>query len=408
MSFWSFFRFTESAALTTRYGRQLTLPSENIIPDARYTGVDGAMQIATFWRAVEIKAKTVATLPVMVYRRQGDRREVARDSNLWQLLHVRPNFRQTPVEFWVAMMLNLELRGNAYAEVIRDARKRAVALIVLPADQTSFDVRDNGQDVYIYQNNGKIREIPAENMLHIREMTGGYVGMNRLEYMRSSVSESINGQSAANSLFAGNGRTSGILSPSQAMTPQQWVQLQERVDELRRSPREIQVLPGDLKLSAINLTPQDIQLLTTRQFTVQEIGRWFGVPAILLNQTEGTTTLGSSSNEIIESFFKITIRPLIVNIEQALAARVMTQEERQSFDVEFNMDGLLRASLKDRMDIYAKAVQNGLKSRNECRQLENEPPYEGGDVYTTQSNLLPIEMVGLTRGAPPPEEPILQ
>ena len=194
------------------------------------------------------------------------------------------------------------------------------------------------------------------------------------------------------------------------MTPTQWTQLQERVDDLRKSPREIQVLPGDLKLRSINLTPQDIQLLTTRQFTVQEIGRWFGVPAILLNQTEGTTTLGSSAYEIIESFFKITIRPLIVNIEQAIAARVMTPQERQELDVEFNMDGLLRASLSERTEIYAKSVQNGLKSRNECRQLENEPPFEGGDTYTVQSNLLPIDKLGQDAGtgSEPPTMPILQ
>jgi HK97 family phage portal protein len=307
-------------------------------------------------------------------------------------------------------MLNLELRGNAYAEVIRDSRRRAIALIPLPSDQTSLDIKDNGQDVYIHQSGTGLREIPSENMLHIKEMTGGYIGMNRLEYMRSSVSESINAQSAANGLFAGNGRTSGILSPSQPMTPTQWTQLQERVDDLRKSPREIQVLPGDLKLSQINLTPQDIQLLTTRQFTVQEIGRWFGVPAILLNQTEGTTTLGSSAYEIIESFFKITIRPLIVNIEQAISARVMTPQERNELDVEFNMDGLLRASLSQRMDIYAKAVQNSIFNRNECRQYENLPPFEGGEIFTAPSNLLPIDKRGQDAGtgSEPPTMPILQ
>ena len=58
------------------------------------------------------------------------------------------------------------------------------------------------------------------------------------------------------------------------------------------------------------------------------------------------------------------------------------------------MDALLRASIKDRFEIYAKAVQNGLKTRNECRQLENDPPMDGGDELTAQSNLVPIEKLG--------------
>ena len=88
----------------------------------------------------------------------------------------------------------------------------------------------------------------------------------------------------------------------------------------------------------------------------------------------------------------------------------MTPAQRARMTCEFNLDALLRASLKDRMEIYAKATQNGIKSRNECRQLENDPPYVGGDVFTAQSNLVPIDMLGKTTqsaGAPAPE-PIAQ
>jgi HK97 family phage portal protein len=396
MSIWRFFRLGQSAALTSRYGRQVSYPAEIVLDNLRNVGVDGAMQIATVWRAVEIIAKTLATLPIMVYERRGNMRDVARDENLWNLLHDRPNPRQTPVEFWIAMLLNYLLRGNGYAEIKRNARGFAIALVVLPADQVDMETREGGDDVYHFTTGETVREISADNILHIKEMTGGYIGMSRLEYMRLSMSESVNAQSAANGMFASGGRMSGVLSPASTMNKEQWTQLQERVDELTKNPRQIQVLPGDLKLSQINLSPNDIQLLTTRQFTVQEIGRWFGVPAILLNQTENTTTLGSSAGEIIESFEKLTLRPIIVNIEQAIRHRVMTPNERIRLDVEFNMDGLLRSSLKDRMEIYAKAVQNGIFNKDECRQYENLPPYPGGDIFTVQSNLIPVNMLGQT------------
>ena len=38
-------------------------------------------------------------------------------------------------------------------------------------------------------------------------------------------------------------------------------------------------------------------------------------------------------------------------------------------------------------------VQNGLKTRNECRQLENDPPIPGGDELTAQINLAPLARV---------------
>ena len=100
--------------------------------------------------------------------------------------------------------------------------------------------------------------------------------------------------------------------------------------------------------------------------------------------------------QIVDGFHKFTIRPLLVSIEQAVRKRVMTAAQRARVTCEVNLDALLRASLKDRMAIYSSAVQNGIKSRNECRQLENDPPYDGGDVFTAQSNLAPITMLGQT------------
>ena len=88
----------------------------------------------------------------------------------------------------------------------------------------------------------------------------------------------------------------------------------------------------------------------------------------------------------------------MVNLQQAISKRVLTPAQRARLSVEFSLDALLRASLKDRMDLYAKAVQNGLKTRNECRQLENDPPVTGGDQLTAQTNLAPLEMLGKIQG----------
>lgn len=68
--------------------------------------------------------------------------------------------------------------------------------------------------------------------------------------------------------------------------------------------------------------------------------------------------------------------------------------------IEFALDALLRGSLKDRMEIYAKATQNGIYTRNEARQLENLPPNtNGGDELTAQSNLVPLALLGKVKGA---------
>ena len=62
--------------------------------------------------------------------------------------------------------------------------------------------------------------------------------------------------------------------------------------------------------------------------------------------------------------------------------------------VEFALDALLRGSPTQRAELYAKNVQNGIMTRNECRQLENLPPADGANELTAQSNLLPLAMLG--------------
>ncbi len=393
--FGTFFKFGRNA-LTIAKGEQTGIPANNLIDDVPNTNIDAALQISSVWRAVEILSKLISTMPLMVYTSQNGARQLARDSNLWFLLHTSPNSRMTTVEFWTAMLLNLLLRGNGYARLQRNPTTGEVeAMWPMPADQVEFRILLDGTEVYLYKIDNDVAALSPENVLHIKEMGNGLVGWSRLEYMRNTLGESRNAQNSANKLFANGGKPTGVLMVDNVLDDTQREQIKKNFAEMASgSTSRLYVLEANMKYQQINLSPEDMELLTTRQFSVQEIGRWFGVPAILLNQTEGTTTLGSSSSDIIDNFFKLTISPMVVNIEKALEKRVLTTAQRIRYTVEYNMDALLRASLKDRMEIYSKAVQNGIKNRNECRQLENESPFDGGEVYTAQSNLVPVNMLG--------------
>jgi HK97 family phage portal protein len=155
-----------------------------------------------------------------------------------------------------------------------------------------------------------------------------------------------------------------------------------------------------MKYQPISLSPNDAQLLETRRFSVEEICRWFGVPPVLVGHSN-VTTWGSGIEQILDGFYKLTVRPMLTLIEQAIARRVLTPALRSRYTVEFSFDALLRANIKDRMEVYSKAVQNGVMTRNEARQLENLPPVPGGELATAQINLAPLTMLGqsVSKGA---------
>lgn len=393
MAFWS--RVYTWFAAGDRRGLQSGVPGSALVDGTRAVGPDGAMQISTVWGCVWLLSNCIASLPLFVYRNKGDGlRDLARDDQLYQLLHDAPNGRMTPVEFWVAMLLNLLLRGNAYARIERSDDGRAYALVPMAADQVQMTVLDDSTVVYRYTLGSDVAILAEESVLHIKEIGNGLIGLSRLEHMRATTSEAANAQTGSNNMFANGGKPTGILMVDKVLKPDQREAVRKSFGEIAaNNTSRLFVLEADMKYQQVNLSPADQQLLETRRFGVEEICRWFGVPAVLLNHAN-VTTWGSGVEQLLEGFYKLTVRPMLVRIEQNITRRVLTPAERARFTVEFSFDALLRASLKDRMAIYAQATQNGIKTRNECRQMENDPPLPGGDELTAQTNLAPVVMLG--------------
>lgn len=411
MSFFSrIFRFG-SSGLNESSGVQIESPSTSLVEETPSLSIDAALQISALWRCVELLSSTISTLPLMIYQDMGKgKRNLARESALWSLLHESPNGRMTPCEFWMAIIVNLALRNNGYARIERDQKGEAYAMWPMASDQVETVVMESGEVVYHYRIGSDLAVLAAENVLHIKGMGNGTVGLSKLDYMKATTNEIKNSQNAANKLFSTSGKPTGVLMVDSILKKEQREAIQRNFAEMATgSTARLYVLEANMKYQQITLSPEDMQLLQSRKFSIEEIGRWFGVPSVLINHSD-VTAWGEGIYEIIEGFHKFTIRPALVNIEQAIRKRVFSSAQRVKYTAEFNFDGLLRASLKDRMDIYAKAVQNGLKTRNECRQLENDEPIAGGDELTAQTNLVPINMLGKIQngGGNVPQDPILQ
>ena len=307
------------------------------------------------------------------------------------LLHERPNAWMTPSEFLSAMVVNRMLRGNAYAQIIRDSEGDPIALVPLSPDQMEVSVTAGGE-VYTYYQDGVISVIAPENIIHWKGLGNGYIGLSKLEYMRATADEAISAQDNASRLYGSYSKPSGVLQTDSALNDEQLSAVFERFKGMSRGGAGLYVVDRGLKYQQLSLTPADAQLLQTRQFSVEEICRWFGVPGVLVGST-ATTTWGSGIQQIVEGFHKFTIGPLCKQLEQALSRRLVDVVDT-STTIEFKLDGFLRTTPEARASFYSTMAQNGAMTRNEIRRLENLPPVEGGDALTAQSNLVPIEKLG--------------
>lgn len=386
--------FGRGGAMGEQTGQQQPVPSYTLVDGTSNIGADGALQISTVWACIDLRASLIASLPFFAYDAVDGQKVLARDSRLYEILHESPNTRMTPMEFWRAMMVNHDLRGNAYARLERNYRGEVIAMWPMPADQVSPVVMEDGSLVYEYQIGSDIAVLSDQNVLHLKNLGNGTVGLSKLEFMRATTDEAAKSQAAALKVFGSGGKPTGVLMLDKILTPEQRKNVISSFAGMAEgNTARLYLLEANMKYQQLSMSPEDQQLLETRNFSVEEICRWFGVPPVLVHHAN-VTTWGSGIEQILDGFYKLAVRPTLVSIEQAVRKRVMTPAQRASQSVEFAFDALLRGNIKDRMEVYAKAVQNGLKTRNECRQLENDPPIEGGDELTAQTNLAPLSALG--------------
>lgn len=403
-----------SGGLGDNSGLQFNTPLANLIPNAQAINDNGALQISAVWACVNLIASTIAGLPLKILSGpNGDLNELERQE-LQRLLE-HPNEQMTSFDFWMCMAMNRILRGNAFAKITRSASGTIVALTPLAATQVRVAIVD-GDLVYEYVKDADITVLKSDKIFHWRGLGNGIVGLSQLDFMRATTTELKNAQLNATDTF-GNGRQlTGLLTVDQDLNAKQIEKIKQRfknVGAVQGAADDwLKVLPADMKWQQISMSPSDTQLLETRQFGVDEIGRWFGVPSALINGSGGAS--GSNVDQARETFYSDTIAPYCTAIEQTLRWSLLPPDKRANCLFKFELNALLRASVSTRYDSYGKALQNGFMTRNEVRALENLPEMfqDGADKLTAQNNLVPLEKLGQASPSQTPqtsiEEPIKQ
>ncbi|HEP9779177.1 TPA: phage portal protein [Pseudomonas aeruginosa] len=367
--------------------------------------VDKALQLSTVWACVRLLSESVSTLPLKLYRRLPDgSREQAKDHPLFRLLCRTPNAEMTPQRFMLMVVASICLRGNAFVEK-KMIGTRVVALVPLLPQYMRVKREDRGRLKYTYTENGVERVIPEKNLMHIRGFgLDGVCGMLPVTMGREIFGSAMSAEEAAAKVFAQGMQASGILSGDTTLTPKQREDLRASLTAFMGSQNagKIMVAEAGLKYQGITMNPEAAQMLESRSFNVEEMCRWFRVPPFMVGHMDKQSSWASSVEAQNLHFLTNSLRPLLVNIEQEITRCLIGEADADEFFAEFAVEGLLRADSTARAAWYNTALQNGWMSRNEVRRLENLPPIEGGDVFTVQSALVPLEQLGATAGGVSP------
>ena len=395
MSLFATFSNWIMGGLRRQVGVQYTTPASYAEESASTVTFDTAMQLSAVWACVKLLSETVASLPLNIYKKTSDGRRLDDRHALTMLFNGKVNKWQNKIEFFETVMLNLMTQGNAYC-IIERSGGRILGLVPIISNQVEPMLLDDGTLVYNYTNDNGIAVLAADNIWHIKLMGNGTVGMSPLSYQRNTLGIAQAAESATTKIYRNGAKPSGVLTIDRVLNAAQREQVRQSFSTLTATTDDrLMVLEGGMKFDAISLSPQDIELLSSRKFQISEICRWYGVPSVMVNDNNGSTTWGSGIEQIMQGFYKLTLRPILEKIEASIRISLMTSSERDRYEVEFDFDALLRADAKSRFESYRVGITAGLMTPNEARALEHLPAMPGGEKLLIQGAMMPIDMLGL-------------
>jgi len=366
-----------------------------------------AMQMTAVYSCVRILSETLAGLPLHVYQyNNSGGKEKHLKHPLYKLLHDEPNPEMTSFAFRETLMSHLMLWGNAYSQIIRNARGEVVSLYPLMPNKMTVDRDSNGRLFYLYQRSnedtpslGKETQVylAPSDVLHIPGLGfDGLVGYSPIAMAKNAVGLAIATEEYGAKFFANGAAPGGVLEhPGTIKDPQKVKESWNTAYQGSGNSHRVAVLEEGMKYQPIGISPEQAQFLETRKFQINEIARIFRVPPHMLADLE-KSSFSNIEQQSLE-FVKYTLDPWVVRWEQSMCRALLMESEKSKLFIKFNVDGLLRGDYVSRMSGYATARQNGWMSANDIRELENLdriPAELGGDLYLINGAMTKLQDAG--------------
>jgi HK97 family phage portal protein len=353
--------------------------------------VEQAMRHPAVLRAVELLSGSIGMLPLYVKRKRRDGSvEFATDTTLWRVLQHKPNGWQTPFQFKSLMQHWALVHGNAYAQIVRRAGSNEVLALnpIRPGRVTVEQRTDFSLEYRVSRENRDQVVMRAGDILHLRGPSeDGITGLSRVQLAADVIATGSQARRAARRIFENGIMTGGALRHPGKLSPEAFERLrqsmQERLEGIENAGRWM-ILEEGMEAAPYASTAKDSQLVEMGAAGIDDIGRMFGIPRPLLGVDE--TSWGSGIEQLAILFVRFGLAPWFTAWEDALNLACIAERDWGTVYTDFDERELLRGSMKDQAEFFAKASGAGghkpWMEPNEIREISGLSPHPDGTGLT--------------------------
>lgn len=328
----------------------------------RVVNEKSSLKNATFFRAVNLISSSVGMLPLNLHRKTSDGSEKATDHPVHNLLKIKPNDYQTPLQFKSYMQGRALLHGNAYAYKVM-ARGRCIALIPMDPCAVAVSIADDWRLTYKWtKKSGTVVQLRQDEVFHLRApySSDGICGDGLLKVAVEALGLAGAVDDAAGRLLKNGAYVGGVLQHPKSLTPAAIRNLSEQFEQRHGGTENAGkwlVAEEGMTVQPFGMSGRDAQGLEQRKYQAEEVSRYTGVPRPLLMFDE--TSWGSGIEQLGLFLITYCLMPWFVAWEEVVAQSLLTDAERTTYYAKFNEGALLRGSLKDQAEFLSKALGAG-------------------------------------------------
>jgi HK97 family phage portal protein len=384
--FWSKLRDTLAGTKAAAYQGITWLGTTGDLDAGVVVGREEALEIPAHCACIMMLATDVGQVPIGVYERAGSERRRADESSVHaaRLFALGPNRYQTCQDWVEQLMLHLLTRGDHYARVARvGGQVDQLYPITGPHEvltQVSAGAKVHRWMDAVYAgapaNRDELAAAGLREMFHIHTASpDGYQGRDTVDVHRQTLS-------LAKAIFqygANFYRNSGVPGVVLVLPPGAKKEDVEAAASNFRTRfggaagawHSVAAYSNGTEVKTINVDPRNAQQVEAAALVDKRIAALHKMPLWRLWGEQPPTA------EARNAYYADTLGPWFVRI----AGNITKQLLPPGAYARFITAGLLAADIRTRSEAYRQQIESRILSPNEARELEERPPYAGGDEF---------------------------
>ena len=321
-----------------------------------------ALTIPAVEANIDFISNCIASMPVKLYKyKQGHVEEVTDDSRI-RLLNSDTGDTLDAFQMKKAMVTDYFLGKGGYC-YIQKYRNDVTGLYYVQDEYVviNYDFQPIFKSYLIYVQDGTY--FPHDFVKLLRNTKTGAWGTGIIEELSTALETAYQTQLYQLGLVKTGGNKRGFL----------------------KSERKL----DEPSMAALKAAWRNLYANNTESVVVLNQGLDFKEAAntsVEMQLNESIETLNQNIDKIFHIFddfndtFKFAIYPIIKAFETALNRDLLLEKEKGKYFFEFDVKEIIKASIKERYEVYRMSKECQMTTINERRRMENMNEIEGGDV----------------------------